>query len=138
MRLAGARAPEPGRQPLTAMAGLQLIKTSPPCTWPADRLAEWPQIAAGAAAFERCWGDQAEVCGWSDLQLYGLHSRAPRSNLAAMGAAFLVAIGGHTVLAVSGHAIAIATPTGSRLRICRRPPDSSAVLVWHAPLKDVP
>jgi hypothetical protein len=116
---------------LPARAGMRLLARSAPAAWPTDRLAQWPALVDRVLVFERCWGDQARAAGWSTLQLYGLHRRAPWSNLAGMGAAFLVAIGGHTVIGLSSKAIAIAAPTtGSRLRIYRRAPDADAVLAW--------
>jgi len=119
---------------LPAKAGLRLLARSPPAAWPTDRLALWPTVVDRALAFERCWGDQARSVGWTELDLYGLHQRAPWPNLSAMGAVFLVAIGGHAVIRVNAEAIEIAVQTtGSRLRIVRRPPDPASVLAWQLP-----
>jgi hypothetical protein len=88
-------------------------------------------VFAGVIAFAVRWDGLSRGCGWSPLELYGLHRRAPWSNLAGMGAAFLIAIGGHTVIGIGAEAIAVATPTGSRLRIFRRPPDSLSAPAWE-------
>jgi hypothetical protein len=104
-----------------------------PPAWPTDRLAIWPFVLDELAAFERAWGESARTAGWDELSLYGLHSRAPAANLAAMGAAFLVALSGWQVIAVGPGAIVLVSRTGSRLRIYRRPPDPAAVLAWELP-----
>jgi hypothetical protein len=102
----------------------------PPAGWPADRLAIWPFVLDELAAFERAWGESARRTGWDDLSLYGLHPRAPYEDVAAMGAAFLVALSGWQVIAVGPGAIELVSRTGSRLKIYRRAPDPAAGLAW--------
>lgn len=119
------------RPALPAVAGLKLLEASPPAAWPVDRVAHWPGMIAGAMAFARCWDSHARESGWTELQLYGLHPRAPWANLAAMGAAFQIGLAGGSVIAVSAEAIAIVMRTGSRQRLYRRAPDPQAVLAWE-------
>jgi hypothetical protein len=68
--------------------------------------------------------------GWSHLDLYGLHRRAPYANLASMGGAFVVARCGHHVIDVAADAIYVRSPTGADLRIYRRELEAQSVLAW--------
>jgi hypothetical protein len=113
-----------------ASAGLRRCARSAPAAWPADRLALWPFVVDEVTAFRRQWDERARAVGWDDLALYSLHPRAPYANLAAMGAAFKVALGGWQVIGVGADAIEVVSRTGSRLRIYRRAPDADAVLAW--------
>ncbi len=127
--------------PADVAAGLARLER-PPAPWPVDRHGQWPVLIAGARAFARRWDRTARKCGWTSLQLYGLHRRAPWANLAGMGAAFLVAgsgrpapflveLAGGPATSVDKDAVVLVTPTGSRLRIYRRPPDPEALLAWQ-------
>jgi hypothetical protein len=82
-------------------------------------------------AFSERWDSQARACGFSALALYGLHQRAPWSNLAAMGAAFLFARRGDRVLEVEAGVILLMSQLGNRLRLYRVAPDPDAVLAWE-------
>jgi hypothetical protein len=97
--------------------------------WPvgAER---WAEVVARVKAFENAYGMRARACGWSDLSLYGVHRHAPYANLAAMGAAFVVARSGHRVAAVTAGDMLLISPTGAMLRIFRGEPDPSAALAW--------
>ncbi len=110
-------------------AGLELLARSPPL-WPIGA-EDWAIAVARARAFAEAWDGPARAAGWSALELYGMHRRAPYARLSAMGAAWLVARSGHTAIAVASDAITVATLTGARLRICRSRPDGAAVLAWE-------
>ena|ERR1700754_647501 len=124
--------PVPGTKniPDHVVAGLDQLAASPPARWPIDQLPHWPPTIERVRAFAMQWDGRARAVGWSDVSLYGVHQRAPYANLAAMGAAFLVALNRGTVVAVDPDAIAIVSPAGSRLWIYRRPPDQGSVLAW--------
>jgi hypothetical protein len=110
------------------MAGLSALAAGPPL-WPVD-VARWAEIITTVTAFAERWDTQARACGWSALALYGLHQRAPWSNLAAMGAAFVAARRGDRVLEVEAGVILLASRLGSRLRMYRSEPDPDSVLAW--------
>ena len=118
-----------GAVPGDVMAGLSALAAGPPL-WPVD-VARWAEIITTVTAFAERWDGQARACGWLALALYGLHQRAPWSNLAAMGAAFLFARRGDRVLEVEASAILLVSRLGSRLRMYRMAPDADAVLAWE-------
>lgn len=114
--------------PADVIAGLELLRRSPPL-WPIGA-EEWSRAVTRALAFAERWDAVARAAGWDDLALYGLHRGAPYANLAAMGAAWVLARSGHVALAVDARSISVATRSGGRLRIYRVEPDSDAVLAW--------
>lgn len=90
--------------PLTDVAGgLDLLERSPPL-WPVDS-ETWAAVVVSVAGFADRWDSQARAAGWSELELYGLHCGAPYANLAAMGAAFVLARSDSSAIDVSAHAI---------------------------------
>jgi len=97
--------------------------------WPVEER-RWLQIIERACSFADAWERKAVAEGWSLLELYGLHRSAPGYNLAAMGAAWLIARGQDTVLAVSEARILVQRPTGNGLAIYRPPRDLDAELAW--------
>ena len=111
-------------------AGLAQLRASAPL-WPIEN-SRWLDLVDAVGAFAERWGEQAAACGWSALDLYSMHQRAPGANLAAMGAAWLIARSRDLVLRVAAEAIVVQTRAGYVLRIYRRPPDSAAVLAWIA------
>jgi hypothetical protein len=88
-------------------------------------------VLASVRAFARAWDAPARAAGWDDAALYGLHSRASWGNLAAMGAAWLLARSGDVAVAIERGAIVSTTPTGGRLRIFRPARDADAVVAWE-------
>src|ERR1700677_193040 len=109
------------------MAGLDLMMRSPPL-WPVDRGTSWVDQVARARAFAERWNGLCRNCGWSPLDLYGAHHRAPAARLSCLGAAFLVARSSHHVLNVAPGDILVATKSAARLRIYRAHPDPDAVV----------
>jgi hypothetical protein len=83
-------------------AGLELLARSRPL-WPIDA-GEWSRALASVRAFAAGWDGLAGAAGWTSLQLYGLHRRAPYARLTGMGAAWLVARSGHNAIAVTADA----------------------------------
>ena len=111
------------------LAGLDLMMRSPPL-WQVDRGTFWTDLVARATAFAERWDAPCRGCGWTPLELYGAHHRAPAARISCLGAAFLLARSGHTVLEVDSRFITVVTRAGSRLRIYRPHPDPDAVLAW--------
>jgi hypothetical protein len=111
-------------------AGLELLARSPPL-WLIGAEG-WAIAVARARAFAERWDGQAPAAGWSTLELYGMHRRAPFARLTAMGAAWVLARSGGSAIAVASDAIVVATRTGGRLRIYRTAaPDPDAVSAWE-------
>ena len=113
--------------PADVAAGLELLARSP-ALWPISAGA-WLDVIACVRGFAERWDAQARAAGWSTLELYSLHQRAPYANLAAMGAAWVVARSGHRVAAVD-EAIMLRSATGAVSRIRRVVLDPAAVLAW--------
>ena len=90
--------------------------------WPIGA-AEWSRAVAGVQAFAERWDGAARAAGWSLLELYGVHRRAPYARLSTMGAAWLVARARYRAVSVDAAAIAVTSPAGNRLRIDRSLPD---------------
>lgn len=109
-------------------AGLKLLARSRPL-WPVDT-DRWAAAVATLKAFEERWGGQARARGWDSLNLYGLSRTAPYANLAAMGAAWVLARSGHRAVAVTHELVLVMTYTGSMLRIFRGDGEG-AVLAWE-------
>lgn len=101
-----------------------------PPIWPVPPR-EWSAIITAVRAFAARWHGQAAAAGFTDLQLYGLDPRAPSANLAAMGAAWLIARTGHVVLTIDRAGIELRSRSGARLRLLRRE-TAGAVLPWEA------
>lgn len=117
-----------GVTPPDVAAGLELLARSAPL-WPIGAGA-WSDVVACVRGFAERWDAQARAAGWSTLELYSLHHGAPYANLAAMGAAFVVARSGHRVVAVD-ETIMLRSANGAVLRIRRVEPHADAVLAWR-------
>jgi hypothetical protein len=74
--------------------------------------ARWQEIREDAFSFLRDWGAQAHRLGWSDLDLFGVHPRAPIARLDAMGLVPL--LGGNQVVALTCEGALIVTRSGVR------------------------
>jgi hypothetical protein len=110
-------------------ASLELLARSRPL-WPID-VDEWQAAVAAVRAFAEAWDGRARAGGWTSLELYGLHRRAPYARLTAMGAAWLIVRRpGQRAIAVDASAITISTYFGNRLRIYRSEIDPEATLAW--------
>ncbi len=111
----------------TVVAGLDQLARSPPL-WSTTK---WADELTAARAFAGRWQAPALACGWTLLDLWGAHPRAPAARLACLGAGWIVARSGHHVLEADTGAIRVVTRLGSRLRIYRTEPDPGAVLAWE-------
>jgi hypothetical protein len=118
----------PEERPADVARGLDLLAAAVPL-WPIDRT-RWTALVDTVAVFALRWDRRARACGWCSLSLYGLHRRAPASNLAAMGGAWVLASVHHRAVVVGPDAIVTETPTGARLKFYRRPLNPAAVLAW--------
>jgi hypothetical protein len=109
------------------LAGLDRLARSPPL-W---SCADWPAMVDRAKAFAGRWSEPAQACGWSRLDLWSVHRRAPGARLASLGAAIIAARRGDRVVELDAAAILVVTRLGSRLRIYRTAPDPERVLAWR-------
>ncbi len=117
-----------GGLPCDVAAGLELLARARPL-WPIGT-AEWSRAVASVQAFAERWDGAARAAGWSLLELYGVHRRAPYARLSTMGAAWLIARAGYRAVSVDTAAIGVSSSAGNRLRIYRSLPDPGAVLAW--------
>jgi hypothetical protein len=101
---------------------------------PADATGrEWRRGIEGLESFLFSgWADEALRLGWSKAELYAIPPLWARVDLCGAG----LAIGDRTITEITADAISILTPSGSTLRICRRPAVDYAV-AYHARLKMV-
>jgi hypothetical protein len=77
-------------------------------------------------AFQQRWGGQVRCADGCHRK----HRTTPYANLAAMGAAWVLARNGHRAVAVTRDSVLMTAPTGSRLRIFRGEVDPGSVLAW--------
>lgn len=108
--------------------GLKRLDASPPL-WPIEPK-QWLAVVASVRAFAGRWDAWARAAGWTSLELYGLHLRAPYARLDAMGAAWLLARSGDIAHSVDAGAIVTGTHSGNRLRIYRTSPHPELALAW--------
>jgi hypothetical protein len=80
--------------PVDVAAGLELLASCSAPLWPISA-EDWALAVARARAFAEAWDSAARAAGWSALDLYGVHPRAPYARLTAMGAVWLIARSGH-------------------------------------------
>lgn len=121
--------PTPTALPADVAAGLELLARSRPL-WPIGEAGVWSYAVGSVRAFAEAWDGRARAAGWTAIELYGLHCRAPYARLAAMGAAWLIARSGHRAVGVDAGAITVATHAGNRLRIYHAEVDPGAALAW--------
>jgi hypothetical protein len=104
----------------------RLSADRPPANFPVHW---WRGLIRDAELFLSVWGKQAADLGWTPLDLFGAHRRAPASNFSCMG--LLLLIGGGRVVALSTETAVIEQQAGARLTYTRRPPDAECVAVWE-------
>jgi hypothetical protein len=102
---------------LRVLAGREAAKIAANAEPPPDCLPRrWTEAQDGLQRFVADgWGDQASLLGWSPEELYRVPPVWARVDLT--GAALLIA--GRRVVCVTESAIAIETPSGSRLKFRR-------------------
>ena len=93
--------------------------------------AEWRQLQTDANAFLAAWGAQAHRLGWTTLELFGCHSRAPRARYDAMG--LVLILGSRSVMAMDEGMARIAIRKGVTHSHQRLLQSSEAVLIWGTP-----
>jgi hypothetical protein len=89
---------------------------------------QWQRILCDAEQFVGTWAEKATSLGWTILDVFGFHRRAPAARYDAMGLAALIR-GGEVVTLTSDRAT-IRMPTGSDL-VFLRTPSSESVPVWE-------
>ncbi len=88
----------------------RLAAMPPHPDWPE---AAWKTLRDDALAFLKGWTAQAYALGWGGLDLFGVHSEAPRTRLDAMGLTPLLA--GRPVVAITEDSAAITAESGGAL-----------------------
>jgi hypothetical protein len=89
--------------------------------------AKWHQLLIDADRFIQRWWDRAELSGWSDKELFGVHPRAPTARFDAMG--LILLIRGGEVVDLDEKCARIST-VGRSLMSCSKPRYTDAVPVW--------
>jgi hypothetical protein len=109
--------------------GLDTIDASrPPSGFPAPW---WRDLIRDADLFLATWGRQAADLGWTTLDLFGAHPKAPAARYSCMGLVPLIS--GGRVVALTASTAVIEQQSGARLTYTRRPPEAECVPVWELP-----
>ena len=88
----------------------------------------WRGLIRDAELFLSVWGKQAADLGWTTLNLFGAHAKAPATNFSCMG--LLLVVNGGRVVALTTEAAKIEQQSRARLTYTRSPPDTECVPVW--------
>ena len=92
---------------------------------------EWRRIFQNADLFLSVWGKQATDLGWTTLDLFGAHRKAPAANFSCMG--LLLVLRGGRVVALTASTAVIEQLSGARLTYTRQPPEAECVPLWELP-----
>ena len=88
---------------------------------------QWRQLLEDAESFLDGWASEAIRQGWSVLDAFGVHVRAPAARYDGMGLVPL--IGGGKIVALTADRATIRMPSGSELTVLKRPLQD-AVPIW--------
>jgi hypothetical protein len=86
----------------------------------------WQEVISDAEIFLARWGSAAHSLGWTALDLFGVHPRAPAARFDVIG--LLLLVQGGAVVALTADAATIRRKTGALLS-CRRPVAPGAILI---------
>ena len=89
----------------------------------------WRSIGEAAAEVVGRWGAEMARLGWSDFDLFAVHSDAPATRLDAMGLVSLM--GPCQIVAIDARGADLRTPSGAVQRFQRRPLPTGTTLLWH-------
>ena len=102
----------------------------PPADWPA---LSWLRLEAALPGFLVAWAPEAAELGWSTIDLFGCHPRAPYGRLDVQGLA--LALSDVAVLAIGEDSATVALTAGNAHSMTwrRRPPEilAAAVPLWE-------
>jgi hypothetical protein len=105
-----------------------LDPNGPPKGFPAPW---WRGLIRDAELFLSVWAKRAADLGWTTLDLFGAHSKAPAANFSCLG--LLLVIRGGRVVALTAETAKIEQQSGARLTYTRRPPEAECVALWELP-----
>jgi len=132
---AGTRATAKAKEPTGNQAGpfrqwrdglSKVDRRSRPMGYPVDL---WSQLGRDGATFLDSWGATALALGWSTLDLFGVHGRAPVTNYSAMGLVPLLR--GSVVIAMTVTTATLQRGAAGRLMFRRQPYCPDAKPVWE-------
>lgn len=103
----------------------RLRAMAPPESFGAER---WRQLLVDADLFFQQWADRPELLDWSDIDLLGVHPRAPAARYDAMG--LLLLLNGGTVIELHTDSATIRSRGGSLL-VYRKKRHSLAMPPWQ-------
>jgi hypothetical protein len=115
-------------QPFPALAE-GFIPLDPGCQPLGFSARRWREVVQDGSAFLSTWATQANELGWTALDLFSAHKRAPEANWSAAG--LILCIGGGRVIALTASTATILRPSGSRLTYTRTSPHPDAVPLWQ-------
>jgi hypothetical protein len=90
----------------------------------------WRQLLLDADSFFQRWAERAELLGWSDKDLIGVHPTAPAVRYEAMGLVLLIR--GGNLVEMDERAAVLRSPGGSLLTY-RRLANPNAIPLWDLP-----
>jgi hypothetical protein len=91
----------------------------------------WRSLIWDAELFLTTWDSQAADLGWTTLDLFGVHPKAPAARYSCMG--LLPLLRGGRVVALTASTALIEQQSGARLTYTRRPPEPECVPLWELP-----
>ena len=91
----------------------------------------WRGVMRDAELFLSTWGHRADDLGWTTLDLFGAHRRAPGARFSCMGLVLL--IGGGRVMALTAASAVIEQQSGAHLTYTRQPAEPDCVPLWQLP-----
>ena len=103
-----------------------LDPSRPPASFPVPW---WRGLIRDTELFLAMWGRQATYLGWTTLDLFGVHPKAPAARYSCMG--LLLLIQGGRIVALTADSAIIERQSGARLTYRRRPPEPECVAVWE-------
>jgi hypothetical protein len=115
--------------PVEWLKGLATLDPNqPPTHFPA---LWWRGLIRDSELFLATWGSQAADLGWTTLDLFGVHPKAPAARYSCMG--LLLLLRGGRVVALTTSTAVIEQQSGARLTYTRQPPEAECVPVWELP-----
>jgi hypothetical protein len=91
----------------------------------------WGGVIRDADLFLATWGKQAADLGWTTLDLFGVHPKAPAARFSCIG--LLLLLRGGRVVALTTATAVIEQASGARLTYTRQSREPECVPLWELP-----
>jgi hypothetical protein len=96
-------------------------------------LQEWEQFVDDAGRFCARWAAEAGRLGWGEMELFGVHIRAPNARYDAMG--LVPMLRGGEVMSLNADRAIVRTPSGNALTYLKQRP-RDGVPIWDVRRSD--